>query len=567
MTAGLIVITSVGAIGPTAQAAASNADSAGRMTIDAAVTWASTPCVVSINAPKCQSTDPDLTVDVVNTGDTSACTFTWSMDWGDGSPAQQVTFDGAPQSGEYFLADHTYNAVQTQTYSITATPVSVTGGCIINSGNYTFTLAFTGLPAAPTNLAATPLDSTSILLTWTDNSDNESGFQINNGVKSQKVEANITSYTWGGLAPNTYMCFRIRANNSAGSSSWDPSVSPYYVCTTTPGAGLPAAPSNLAATPANSDSIRLTWTDISDNESGFEINNGVTSQYAAANSTGYTWPDLAPNTYMCFRIRANNSAGSSSWDPSVSPYYVCTTTPKTTSCPAAIIIGVHGVGEGPSSSMSAVSATLQDTYGAFTVAANRQGQPVESFNPINYRTVSVSDFGTAAKIKAVVLPTVKNVAGSLSTTLTGITRACPNMSVSLVGYSLGAWIINYMLITHQQLWPHINSVAYYGDPCWYNPSGKYTGLAQRVTSWCAPESTYPYPSSQAQFSVKSWCNNLDPICGQGYASSYSGIKAQFHAALNCTTSDGCTHLDYTSGYPDSGPTVSGGQFLESHAFG
>jgi hypothetical protein len=421
-----------------------------------------------------------------------------------------------------------------------------------------------GPPAAPTNLAATSLDSTSILLTWTDNSGNESGFEINNGVTSQKVTANNTSYTWGGLAPNTYMCFRIRAYNSTGSSSWDPNVSPYYVCTTTPDAGLPAAPSTLAATPVNSDSIRLTWADNSGNESGFEINNGVTSQYAAANSTGYTWPDLAAGTYMCFRIRAYNSTGSSSWAPKASPYYVCTTTPKTAACPAAVVVGVHGVGEGPSSKISAVSTTLQDTYGGFTVAANKQGQPKESFDPINYPTVPVSKFGTKISLTDL-LNTVQKVAAGLNTSLTGLTSACPHMSISLAGYSLGAWIINYMLIGNQQLWPHIASVAYYGDPCY--SSGQYAGLAQRFVGGCGPKSTYPYPSSQANFPVHSWCLNKDPICGLGYASSIAGGTQQLYAAYHCTTSNGCTHFDYVLGYPNSGPTVSGGQFLESHALG
>jgi hypothetical protein len=92
----------------------------------------------------------------------------------------------------------------------------------------------TAPPAAPTNLAATPVGTSSIRLTWTDNSNNESGFEINNGVTSQTTGANSTSYTWGGLTPSTYMCFRIRAYNSAGSSSWDPNASPWYVCTTTP---------------------------------------------------------------------------------------------------------------------------------------------------------------------------------------------------------------------------------------------------------------------------------------------------------------------------------------------
>jgi hypothetical protein len=88
-------------------------------------------------------------------------------------------------------------------------------------------------PAAPTNLAATPAGTSGIRLTWRDNSSNESGFEISNGVSSKTLGANSTSYTWGGLAPGTYMCFRIRAYNSAGNSSWDPNVPPWYVCTTT----------------------------------------------------------------------------------------------------------------------------------------------------------------------------------------------------------------------------------------------------------------------------------------------------------------------------------------------
>jgi len=235
MSAGLIIITGVVAVGPTAQAAISGAESAGRMALDAADTSASTPCVVSINAPKCQSTDPDLTVDLVNTGDTSACTFTYSIDWGDGSPAQQVTVGGEPQSGEYFLADHTYHATQTRTYSITASPVSVTGNCSSGSGSYTFTLDVGGTaPAAPSNLTVKAVDPHDIKLNWHDNSNNETGFEINNGVVGKDVAANSTTYTWGGLAPGTYMCFKIRAYNNVGDSAWDPNVSPWYVCTTTP---------------------------------------------------------------------------------------------------------------------------------------------------------------------------------------------------------------------------------------------------------------------------------------------------------------------------------------------
>jgi hypothetical protein len=96
-------------------------------------------------------------------------------------------------------------------------------------------------PAAPSNLTVTAVDQHDIRLNWQDNSSNETGFEINNGVVSKSAGPNSTTYTWGGLVPGTYMCFKIRAYNSAGDSAWDPNVSPYYVCTTTPKPPPPAA--------------------------------------------------------------------------------------------------------------------------------------------------------------------------------------------------------------------------------------------------------------------------------------------------------------------------------------
>lgn len=95
----------------------------------------------------------------------------------------------------------------------------------------------TSAPAAPSNLTVTAVGPNNIRLNWQDNSNNETGFEINNGVISKNVGPNSTksaTYTWGGLAPHTYMCFRIRAKNSAGDSAWEPNVSPWYRCTTTP---------------------------------------------------------------------------------------------------------------------------------------------------------------------------------------------------------------------------------------------------------------------------------------------------------------------------------------------
>jgi hypothetical protein len=151
VSAGMIAATSLTAVAPAAQAAAISAGSAGSTAGTAAgtSTLPSAPCVVALNAPQCQSTDPQLTADFDNTFDTSACTFTFSIDWGDGSQAEQYTVDGQAQTGDIFAANHTYQATQTQTYTITVTPVSTTGPCGEIGGTFTFTLDF---PSQPTTV-------------------------------------------------------------------------------------------------------------------------------------------------------------------------------------------------------------------------------------------------------------------------------------------------------------------------------------------------------------------------------------------------------------------------------
>jgi titin len=85
-------------------------------------------------------------------------------------------------------------------------------------------------------IAASP---TAIKISWNDGSDNETGFEINNGEISAMVGPDVTSYTWTGLSPGSYMCVHVRAVKGARSSVWEPADAPYYQCTTTP-----ASPAN-----------------------------------------------------------------------------------------------------------------------------------------------------------------------------------------------------------------------------------------------------------------------------------------------------------------------------------
>lgn len=81
-------------------------------------------------------------------------------------------------------------------------------------------------PAAPSNLLVTAIDDTSVRLRWRDQSDNESSFIIERaGEPSERrtTESNQKGFIWGGLAPNSEACFKVRARNEAGVSAWTPS--------------------------------------------------------------------------------------------------------------------------------------------------------------------------------------------------------------------------------------------------------------------------------------------------------------------------------------------------------
>jgi hypothetical protein len=82
------------------------------------------------------------------------------------------------------------------------------------------------IPAAPTNLTATPVNAGSVALAWTDNASNETGFVLDRStslafatVTSVNLAANATSFTDTGLSPGVYY-YRIRAVNGNGSSPY-----------------------------------------------------------------------------------------------------------------------------------------------------------------------------------------------------------------------------------------------------------------------------------------------------------------------------------------------------------
>lgn len=165
-------------------------------------------------------------------------------------------------------------------------------------------------PNAPSNLNVLAVSSSRIDLSWSDNSNNETGFKIERRTETGSyveiaiVGANITSYSDIGLSESTRYYYRIRSYNNAGYSDYSNEGSAVTLLN---------APSNLTATTISSSKIDLRWTDNSGKELGFKIERRTdTTPFTeiatvGANTTFYSDTGLSRKTRYYYRIRAYNN--------------------------------------------------------------------------------------------------------------------------------------------------------------------------------------------------------------------------------------------------------------------
>jgi alpha-tubulin suppressor-like RCC1 family protein/subtilisin family serine protease len=183
------------------------------------------------------------------------------------------------------------------------------------------------IPSAPSNLTAVAAIGNTVNLSWTDNSNNETGFYLErkigtNGtfVRLATLNSGVTAFQDRNLIQGTQYFYRLASKNSVGSS-----YSNIASVTTLP---APNAPSNLVATTVSGSRIDLSWIDNSNNEHGFFIKVESTAQYfwvyASPNATSSNVTGLTPGTTYTFVAYAYNSEGDST--PSNSA--TATTIPK-----------------------------------------------------------------------------------------------------------------------------------------------------------------------------------------------------------------------------------------------
>ena len=171
----------------------------------------------------------------------------------------KVTWTASPGSTSYTvfreaLGDNGFvqvgTGITTQSFTDTALAGGVTyvyqvraTNSVGTSGLSLLTTATTplgGIPAAPSALVATTVDTSQINHKWTDNSNNESTFSVErstnctNFTQIATVGPNITGYTDSGLTASTTYTYRIRAANSAGNSTYASTSAGHFTATPAP---------------------------------------------------------------------------------------------------------------------------------------------------------------------------------------------------------------------------------------------------------------------------------------------------------------------------------------------
>lgn len=181
-----------------------------------------------------------------------------------------------------------------------------------NESDYSEVLTITATRISPpSSLALDDENSSGAELSWKDNSDNESGFEIwrktgADGVweKYATVSANVTSYTDRNAKAGTQNYYKVRAyiSNSSAVSGFSNEVVKFVK--------LLEAPLDLIAEALSDSQIKLVWEDKYSAGTEFSIERkeaGGSYKEIAHNVTAvakYIDNDLMPNTKYYYRVRA-----------------------------------------------------------------------------------------------------------------------------------------------------------------------------------------------------------------------------------------------------------------------
>jgi hypothetical protein len=175
---------------------------------------------------------------------------------------------------------------------------------------------------APT-FSAWPVSASQISLSWTDNSKNETGWEVHRSTTGASgafsllasLPVNSTSYDNTGLTPFTEYCYKVRSFKKSGPNTTFAAFT-NVACAQT--YGPPPAPSGVAAVPRFSTLVDVSWTDNANTENQQRVERSGDPagpwQPAAtlfANVTSFVDGSRTPEQQVCYRVVATNNYGES----------------------------------------------------------------------------------------------------------------------------------------------------------------------------------------------------------------------------------------------------------------
>jgi hypothetical protein len=163
---------------------------------------------------------------------------------------------------------------------------------------------------APTGFSVSASGSTELYMSWNSVS-GATSYEVSmyNPYSEQRTTSSSYMY-WGGLSPNTFYYFQVRAYDSSKSGWSDWST---YDYAKTDEATQTSTPSGLNGTANSSTELYIDWGGVSGADS-YEIRivSPISESRTVYNSYIY-WGGLSPNTQYKFQVRAYDSAKDIAW--------------------------------------------------------------------------------------------------------------------------------------------------------------------------------------------------------------------------------------------------------------
>jgi fibronectin type 3 domain-containing protein len=391
---------------------------------------------------------------------------------------------------------YTHGSLQTETsYSYKVSAINSAGASSTsNEASATPTsTSSAGVPSAPLSLNAAASSPTQINLTWSPPSNNGgypiTGYKIEYKVGSGtytvlEQNAQGTTYSHTGVTSSQSYTYRVSAINSLGTGS------PSNESTATPATAntVPSEPRNLAALPASSTQINLSWAAPSNNGGSqilgyrieFQRNSGpyeVLVSNTQSTSTSFTHTGLASGSTYNYRVSAINSSG----------------------------VGAA----------SEASAKAQDTLAPTLVATDVSPTSImlSWVPPSQTYKQSITGYQIQQKVAPDTYVTIQEQVTSTSYTITGLTTGNTYTYVIFAHYTLGS----SPLSNEASATPTSTSTPPSSQPA-ANPPSAPTGLSatpisptQVNLSWSAPSDTGSSPITGYRIDVKRGTGSFETL--------------------------------------------------------